>query len=63
MSRPTEPLALNLSDSAALLGVSPDFFSEHVLSELRIVRRGRLRLVPRAELQRWLDENAEAVAS
>jgi len=38
--------------------VSVDFFEEHVMHELRIVRRGRRRLIPLAELQRWLDSSA-----
>ena len=41
------------------LGVSVDFFEEHVMPELRIVRRGRRRLIPLAEMQRWLEVNAE----
>jgi hypothetical protein len=28
------------------------------MHELRIVRRGRRRLIPVRELERWLDENA-----
>jgi hypothetical protein len=51
-------LALRLEDAAAALGVSLDFFNENVRPEVRVVRRGRLRLVPVAELERWLSENA-----
>ena len=40
------------------LGVSVDFLEEHVLHELRVVRRGRRRLIPVRELERWLDINA-----
>ena len=36
-----------------------DFWKVHIASELRLVRRGSRRLVPVAELQRWLVENAE----
>ncbi len=39
-------------------GVSIDFFNEHVRSEVRVVYRGRVVLVPRTELERWVDENA-----
>jgi hypothetical protein len=29
-------------------------FERHVQPELRLIRRGKLRLVPLAELERWL---------
>jgi hypothetical protein len=38
--------------------VSVDFFDTHVARELRIVRRGRRRLIPLRELERWLESNA-----
>lgn len=58
----SEPLRLALSpdEAAAALGVSRDFLDEHVMPELRIVRRGRRRLIPVRELERWLDESAAA---
>jgi hypothetical protein len=43
------------------LGMSLDSFERHVQPELRLIRRGKLRLVPIAELERWADENAESV--
>jgi excisionase family DNA binding protein len=56
---PTVPrLALSKSEAARALGVSVDFLEEHVLHELKIVRRGRRRLIPLKELQRWIDTNA-----
>jgi excisionase family DNA binding protein len=48
-------LALSPDEAAALLGVSRDYFDEHVIDELRIVRRGRRILVALAELERWLE--------
>lgn len=51
-------LALTPVEAAACLGVSRDFFDQHILPELRIVRRGRRRLVPTRELDRWLDRTA-----
>jgi integrase len=39
-------LALSKREAARALGVSVDFLEHHVLHELRIVRRGRRRLVP-----------------
>jgi excisionase family DNA binding protein len=43
------------------LGVSYEFFREHVAGELRWVRRGRKRLVSVKELERWLEQNAARV--
>jgi hypothetical protein len=52
-------LALRREEAAEALGMSLDSFERHVQSELRLVRRGRLRVVPVSELERWLDRNAE----
>jgi excisionase family DNA binding protein len=51
-------LALSPDEAAAAIGVSRDFFDEHVLPELRVVRRGRRRLVPVREIERWLEAEA-----
>lgn len=51
-------LALSKKEAAESLGVSIDFFDEHVVHELRVVRRGRRRLIPVLELERWLEVNA-----
>lgn len=51
-------LALSPEEAAGVLGVSRDYFDEHILFELRVVRRGRRILVALAELQRWLDRSA-----
>ena len=55
------PLAVNIETAAELLGVSRDSFDRHIRSELRIVRRGRLLLVPVRELERWLEANSARV--
>ena len=54
-------LTLTPHEAAEALGVSRDFFDEHVKRELRVVRRGRLVLVPVRELERWVDVNAARV--
>ena len=54
-------LALTRVEAADSLGISVDSFERYVQPHLRIVRRGSLRVVAVAELQRWLDENAERV--
>jgi excisionase family DNA binding protein len=55
---PTPRLAVSQQEAAEALGVSPDFFQQHLRHEIRCVRRGRRRLYPITELQRWLDEHA-----
>lgn len=52
-------LAVTRAEAARALGVSINSFERHVQPELRIVRRGKLRLIPVSEIERWLDENAE----
>jgi hypothetical protein len=54
-------IALTPSEAAAAIGVGPDFFDANVAPELRLIRRGRKRLVPVTELERWIAENAEHV--
>ena len=49
------------AEAAESLGVSDDFFREHVAGELRFVRRGRKKLVAVRELERWLEESAARV--
>jgi excisionase family DNA binding protein len=47
------------NEAADLLGVSRDFFDEHVRPELRIIRRGsKTILVPVRELERWVEQSA-----
>gem|GEM_PF-3811945 len=53
------PLALSVGEACAALGVSWDFWREHVEPGVRIVRRGRRKLVLVAELEAWLDREAE----
>lgn len=56
-------LSVSPGEAAEMLGVSRDYFDEHVLHELRIVRRGRRILIALAELERWLDRAATVRAS
>lgn len=51
-------LALTKLEAAQALGVSVDFLEAHIMRELRIIRLGRRRLIPVAELARWLDASA-----
>ena len=56
-------LGLTRAEAADALGMSLDSFERYVAPEVRIVRRGRLRIVPVPEIERWLRENAEAPLS
>lgn len=58
---PVPRLALSIEEACAALGVGWDFFNEHISPELRLVRRGRRKLVAVRELERWLAENGERV--
>ena len=53
---------LNQTASAEFLGCSVDFFAKHVKAEVRAVRKGGLTVYPVAELYRWMDDNARAIA-
>lgn len=52
-------IALTPAEAAAAIGVGPDFFDTNVAPHLRLIRRGRKRLVPVLELERWVSQNAE----
>lgn len=56
---PIPRLALTREDAAAAVGMSVDSFERYVQPSLRMIRRGRLRLVPVGELERWANESAE----
>jgi hypothetical protein len=49
------------SEAAAALGVSDEFFDEHVRHELRLIRRGRFTFVAVKELELWAEKNASRV--
>ena len=51
-------LALSPNEAATSLGVSRDYFDEHVGLELRWIRRGRRKFVPIRELEQWLERSA-----
>lgn len=51
-------VTLTRPEAATALGISVDSFERHVQPELRLIRRGRMRLVPLAELKRWAERSA-----
>lgn len=47
------------TEAASMLGVSRDFFDEHIKPDLRIIRKGsKTILIPVAELEGWVDRSA-----
>ena len=60
-TREVPRLALRPEQAAEALGVSRSFFFGTILPELRVVRCGRVRLVPVLELERWLERRAARV--
>jgi excisionase family DNA binding protein len=56
--RPVEPVLVTREEAARLLAMSVDHLERHVLGEMRVVRSGRLVLVPVAELHRFAERNA-----
>ena len=59
---PIPRLALSREEAADSLGMSLNSFERHVQPTIRLVRLGRMRLVPVSELERWLGENASRAA-
>ena len=57
----SRPLATDVAGACHLLGVSWDYWAEHIAPDIPQVRRGRRRLIPIAELEKWLVANAESV--
>ena len=55
------PVAVSREDAALLLSVGLTFFEEEIQPELKLIRRGRKRLVPVSELPRWVRANAAPV--
>jgi len=58
---PVPRFALVLPEAAASLGMSPSSFTRYVKPHVRMIRRGKLVLVPVQELEAWVAANAEHV--
>ena len=52
-------IALTREEAAASLAMSVDSFERYVQPDIRMIRCGRMRLIPVAEVARWADEHAE----
>ncbi len=63
-NRPSPPrLGLTVEEAAEAVGMSESSFKRHVQPELRIVRRGSLRIIPVPEIEKWLAGNATLTAT
>lgn len=58
---PVPRVALTRQEAALSLGVSLSFFAEHIQPDLKLVRIGSVRLVPLRELEKWIEQQAQAV--
>jgi hypothetical protein len=55
-------IALTREEAAEALGMgSVDSFERYVQPHVRMIRCGRMRLVPVKELERWAEDSAERV--
>jgi hypothetical protein len=52
-------VAVDRETAAAMLGMSLTSFEGQVQPEIKLIRRGRLRLVPVKELERWVEATSE----
>jgi hypothetical protein len=50
---------MTVREAREYVGCSDDFWREHVAPEVRIVRRGRRKIVPKGLLDAWLLEYAD----
>jgi hypothetical protein len=51
--------ALTREEAAAAIGMSVDSFERYVQPTIKMLRVGRMRLVPVGELERWVELYAE----
>jgi hypothetical protein len=61
VAAPVPRTALTRAEAAESMGMSVDSFERYVQPHVRMVRRGKLRVIPVPELERWLRDNAELV--
>jgi len=54
---PSPQITLRPSEAADLLSLSEDAFRKHVMPHLSTVQVGRITLIPRDELERWVGDN------
>jgi hypothetical protein len=60
-TRRTLPMLVERKEAAEVLGMGLTSFKKYVQPHLKMVRRGRMLLVPRRELERWIERNAKKI--
>lgn len=58
VTAPVPRIVLTREEAAAACGLSLDSFERYVQPNVRMIREGRLRLVPVRELERWAEQSA-----
>lgn len=59
---PLPRVAVTREEAALMVGMgSVDSFERYIQPHIRMIRCGRMRLVPVRELERWADENASGL--
>ena len=56
-------MTLSKAEAAEALGISVDHLDRHVMPDLRVVRTGRLVLIPVSELTTWISETSHVLPS
>lgn len=60
ITKPAPTLAVSVEGACQALGIGWDLWKT-IEPEIRVVRLGRRKLIPIVELEKWLDQHAEAV--
>lgn len=53
------PVCVTKEEAAVMLGMGLTSFELYVLPDVKVIRRGRLVLVPVKEIERWADRHAD----
>jgi hypothetical protein len=59
--QPVPRMALTKHEAALSLGMSVDSLERHVIPSVKVIRKGKLVLVPAEELRQWCRDHAERV--
>lgn len=54
-------IVVTKAEAAERLSMSIDSLERYVIPEIKVIRRGKLVLIPARELERWADEQGEGL--